>query len=559
MLTSVLIRQMSNALTTQALLTTAETWRSQLSHLRHELRTPLNALVGYSEMLCEEAAELAAPDLQRGFHQLNKQARRLLTLVNGLLEATRLDTGKLSLGLDNVLPKLRQQITPPAEELLALCGQLLERCTAVEAEALREDLEKVRAAGTALLKALVTPGHAPTRFLRMLAKPAAPPAADPANKVAPAKVLVVDGNEANCDILARQLYREGHMLFVASDSASAWRLLAQQSFELILLDVMMPELNGYELLARLKQAPEWRDLPVIVLSTLDDTASIVRCLELGAEDYLAKPFDPVILRKRIGATLERQRLREQLRGQLKTIQQELDVAARIQQSILPSQFPVSPYFELCAEMQPAREVGGDFYDFFMLDERRLGVVIGDVSGKGVPAALFMAVTRTLVKSVALTGKTAGECLQQVNRLLAEENSSFMFVSLFYGILNLADGRFEYANAGHNAPYYLDALGTVTPLPVASSIVLGINEDFAYQTEFVQLWPGDRLLLYTDGVTEAFNQGNDMFGEARLQRCLLHAGTARPSAMLPLIVEAVRQFAAGAPPSDDLTLLALRYL
>ena len=266
----------------------------------------------------------------------------------------------------------------------------------------------------------------------------------------------------------------------------------------------------------------------------------------------------------IDKTVKRVQALKQAQGeidQLRAIQQELAVATRIQQAILPCDFPPFPSvrgFDLFAEMIPAREVGGDFYDFFLLDEDRLGVAIGDVSDKGVPAAIFMAVTRTLLKSIALTGIAPGACLEQVNRLLSLENTSCMFVTLFYGILNIRTGAFSFCNAGHNPPFLLGGAGGAAALPVKQGVVLGINEMLTYDTETWQLGPGEGLLLYTDGITEAFNPGNEMFSEQRLKQCLDEIPGGSPKEIIRHVVNAVRVFAAEAPQSDDLTLLAVKH-
>jgi sigma-B regulation protein RsbU (phosphoserine phosphatase) len=233
----------------------------------------------------------------------------------------------------------------------------------------------------------------------------------------------------------------------------------------------------------------------------------------------------------------------------------------IQQSILPRTFPPFPHrrdFDIFAKSLPAREVGGDFYDFFLIDDHRLGLVIADVSGKGVAAAIFMAVSRTFIKAGAVTGIGPAECLQRANLLLCQDNDAAMFVTAFYGVLDLGSGTLVYANAGHNRPYLLRADDSLAALPGTGGMALGIMEDLVFRTEQVLLQPGDGLFLFTDGITEATNVRDEFFGEARLETLLREARGRTPDELLGHVLSAVRTFAGTAPQSDDLTALALRY-
>lgn len=242
------------------------------------------------------------------------------------------------------------------------------------------------------------------------------------------------------------------------------------------------------------------------------------------------------------------------------MRRELDIAAKIQQSILPRQFPPFPErrdIDIFAAMIPAREVGGDFYDFFLIDAQRLGFVIGDVSDKGVPAAIFMAVSRTLLKATALHGLPPGECLKRVNHLLCLDNSSQMFVTLFYGILNTATGALGYANAGHPAPFLLRRDGRVEALDPTGGVALGVVEGATYQARQTRLDLGDALLLFTDGVTEAMASDRSLFSERRLQHLLDGARGATAFDLIERVVSAVRSFAGNEPQSDDLTVMAVR--
>lgn len=241
---------------------------------------------------------------------------------------------------------------------------------------------------------------------------------------------------------------------------------------------------------------------------------------------------------------------------------ELRIASDIQKSILPRTFPAFPHrddFDLYAESIPAREMGGDFYDFFLLDQGRVGLVIADVSGKGVPAAIFMAVSRTMLKATAMQGGSPGECLRDVNNLLCPDNDAAMFVTVVYAILDTKTGDLEYGNAGHNLPYLLSSRVGITALENPGGMALGVLEDRVYPVKRVRLQPGDGLLLYTDGVTEAMDAAGHLFSAERLERLLRRIRDGSPAEIVRETVAEVRSYAAGEPQADDITLLALRYL
>ncbi len=246
------------------------------------------------------------------------------------------------------------------------------------------------------------------------------------------------------------------------------------------------------------------------------------------------------------------------RERLLAIEQEMNVARAIQASILKRDFPERSDVQIYAEMRPAREVAGDFYDFFFLDDDHLGFVIGDVSGKGVPAAIFMAMSRTLIKAVALNGGAPDECLRRANVMLCDEQLSNYFVTIFYGILDLRTGGVIYCSAGHLSPYLL-AEGKVRPLPRAGGIVLGVMEGARYGSGRFTMSPGDSLFLYTDGITEAMDSHRTMYAEGRLETCLQILNGHPLSDMVHGVIRDVEAFAADQAQHDDITAMALRYL
>jgi phosphoserine phosphatase RsbU/P len=383
------------------------------------------------------------------------------------------------------------------------------------------------------------------------------------------RILVVDDNDDNRYTLTLYLDLEGYSsVETAQDGEEAIARLQTAEFDLVLLDVMMPKVDGYQVLTWIKDRPRLRDLPVIMISALNEMNSVIRCIELGAVDYLLKPFNPVLLKARLGSTLEKKRLRDEINAHLARLEQELEAARRLQMAMVPQSFPKpSAAFplDLCASMEPAREVGGDLYDFFVTEDGKLCFLVGDVSGKGMPAALFMARTKSLIRITtelmrARHGASAGpaEIIARVNRELCQDNSDMMFVTLFFAMIEPATGELEFCNAGHNAPYRLNGK-TVETIEGGKGIILGVRPDAVYSTGRLALAPGDGVYLFTDGVTEANNAAEELFGETRLEAVLGAADGAPCAEIVKSVAYAVRGFVGDALPSDDITMLAIRRL
>lgn len=240
------------------------------------------------------------------------------------------------------------------------------------------------------------------------------------------------------------------------------------------------------------------------------------------------------------------------------IKNELDVARALQIAILPSAFPARGGFAGSARMTPATTMGGDFYDFIELPDGRIGIVMADVSGKGVPAAFFMAVSRTSLREQAAHHLSPGACLARTNDLLCTQNPMELFVTVFYGILDHETGVLTYANGGHNPPLVARADGSIEALDGQGGLVLGVMPGMSYPDHTVQLRPDDRLVLYTDGVTEAFNSSDEAYGVDRLISEIRAHGAGSPEALVEKIHSSVNEFAGTAPQSDDITLTALKW-
>ena len=381
------------------------------------------------------------------------------------------------------------------------------------------------------------------------------------------RILVVD-DEADIELLIRQRFRrraaEFEFVFARNGEQALETLEAHPDIDVVVTDINMPVMDGLTLLARLPECG--RSVKAVILSAYGDMTNIRTAMNRGAFDFLTKPIDfsdfETTLRKTL-QEVEAMRQGMEAQEQLVALRQELEIASRIQQSLLPRRFPAFPdrtEFELYAEMAPARLVGGDFYDFFLVDERRLGVVIGDVSGKGVPAALFMAVSRTLLRATALQGVSPADCLAYMNRVLGRQSGEDgVFVTVFYAILNTDSGEVEFAIGGHNPPYVVTTDGEIRELAEPGGVVVGLLRGVEYENGATTLAPGEALVLYTDGVTEAMDAEQKFFSERRLREVLSRLGPRAPEETVRAVLRAVDTFSGGEPQADDVTMLALRYL
>jgi serine phosphatase RsbU (regulator of sigma subunit)/FixJ family two-component response regulator len=430
-------------------------------------------------------------------------------------------------------------------------------------------------------------------------------------------LLIVDDNNVNRILLSRYITKLGHQAAQAGNGRQALEKLQSEPFDLVLLDVQMPEMDGYQVLKQLKANPRLRDIPVIMISAIEELESVVRCIELGAEDYLPKPFDPVLLNARISACLEKKRLRDHevaylqhvsrvidaavavetntfnpesleevarrpdalgnlarvfqhmvneihAREQRLThearvrerIEQEMRVAKLIQQTLLPRELPSLPNWRIAAHYQPAQAVGGDFYDFLPLPDGKLGIFIGDVSGKGVPAALVMATTRSVLRASAQSLITPGQVLEKVNDLLYLDIPTNMFVTCLYALLDPQEGRLHFANAGHVLPHRRRT-ASVTELR-ATGMPLGLMPSMHYEERETVLAPGDAVLFYSDGLVEAHDTMREMFGLARLQRLIAtHSGSS--AALIDYLLTELTCFTGAEwEQEDDITLVILQH-
>jgi sigma-B regulation protein RsbU (phosphoserine phosphatase) len=372
------------------------------------------------------------------------------------------------------------------------------------------------------------------------------------------RILIVDDVKTNIDILVQAL-RDDYKLSVALDGAAALRSVEKSPPDLVLLDIVMPGIDGYDVCRRLRTQESTRELPVMFLSSLEDVTDKARGFEVGGNDYLTKPFEILEVKARVRSLLKAKAYADAVR---EAMARDLRIAREIQMGILPADLPGTTKgtgLDVDAVIEPAREVGGDLYEVLRAADDRIVVALGDVSGKGIPAALFMAVAVTVLRTLARQIAEPDEILSRLNDELAEQNPRGMFVTLQCLVIDLAGRSVSCAGAGHHQ------LAIVSPgrpprLACASTgRPAGLMPSNPVERETLPLEPGDTFVLFSDGVSEAMNTAGDFYGEERLLAALSACAADSAGDIVRHVLADVRTFAAGAKQSDDITVLAARYV
>jgi len=382
------------------------------------------------------------------------------------------------------------------------------------------------------------------------------------------KILSVD-DEAPIELLMKQYFRRKirsgeYEFFFARNGLEALAILANHpDIEIILSDINMPEMDGLTLLSKVNETrnPATR---VIMVSAYGDMRNIRKAMNNGAFDFATKPIDmddlAMTIEKAV-AQINYVHESQKEHKELALLQEDLATASEIQQYFLPRQFPpfpeISDRLDIYASMSAAKDVGGDFYDFFRVDAEHIALVIADVCGKGIPAALFMAASQMIIHSKGSQRTSAAECLTEANHLLAVYSVDDMFVTVFYAIYHTTTGRLTYCNAGHNPPRVLRADGTIEELPGHGNLFMGALDGAVYKENTLQLGHGDALVMYTDGVTEAMNQKREEFGTERLDAMLKGMPDKSSRQIIEDVKAGITDFVAGAEQHDDITMLVLK--
>ncbi len=346
---------------------------------------------------------------------------------------------------------------------------------------------------------------------------------------------------------------------VALSDDEALALVAEgRTFDIALVSIDSPSVSGMTLFSKIEER-SFR-VPRVALASSSDLAGIRKAMNEGAVDFLLKPLtiaDVKATVERVLAEVERRRRNWRERTEYSALMREIDIAVDIQKRILPRDFPGIEGYAVHAATEPAKSMGGDFYDVFRLDDGRFGIVMADVSGKGIPAAFYMAVAHTLLRSVALSGGTPSDCMRQVNELLCEYHIPGMFVSAIYGVLDPASHTFAFSNAGHQPPYKRAGDGSLSTIAGGEGTVLGVMAEMEFGEERVKLAPEEFIFMFTDGVTEAFDAQRQQFSEERLEKSLAK-GPFREARRIVETVEAdVKRHVGDAEQNDDITALVVR--
>ena len=383
------------------------------------------------------------------------------------------------------------------------------------------------------------------------------------------KILIVSDGQPDINILLDLLKPDYEIEVKRSAEKLSETISISDPPDLILLDITIPKIIGHEVCRRLKAEKITRATPVILIADRKKIAKASKCLEMGAVDYITKPFFPPIVKARVKTHLILKHSMEELDKAYGIIESykdknedEISVGRKIQISMLPSEFPAYPdhdEFDVFATLLPAREFGGDFYDFFFIGDDRFCFCIGDVCGKCIPAASFMSITKSVIKSRAGDDFSTASILTHVNEELCEVNKTDTFASLFMGILNIKTGLLVYTNAGHKPPYIRPEQRALQMLDSFHGPVIGTVRGLVYKENRMVLSKNDMLLAYTDGITAARDNANNLFSEKRLAEFMSSCDCESVEDTVQATVSEVLRFENQADRLDDVTVLAVQFL
>ena len=377
------------------------------------------------------------------------------------------------------------------------------------------------------------------------------------------RILIVDDEPFNVDYLQQELDEFDYDLLTAFNGLEAFEKIQAEKPDLVLLDIMMPVMDGYAVLEKTKADPELRGIPIIVISANNDLKSVVKGIKMGAEDYLPKPFEPTILQARITSCLERKRLRDLEQLHLQSLKKEMNIARNIQKEFLPSKMPVLPGWEIAAYFKAANNVAGDFYDAFTLPDGNFIFVVGDVCGKGIGAALFMTLYRSLIRATATSSDLTVSPAERLMHAIFTTNqyistvheNTLTFATTFIGLLDSRAGTLFYINAGNEPPYLIRADGASETLPPSGPAV-GAIPDAKFSVRETRLETGDTLVAFTDGIPDSKTAQDEFFGYDRLKE-LMKLEITNPADFLNAIGDRLAAFTADSEQFDDITMLAVR--
>lgn len=540
----------------------SEEQRDANRSIRHAVRTYLNHLAGYGEVLREEAAEAGLEDLKTHYDSITQSGFSLRDVVIPCFRTA--DEGGPN-------PTERQGLE---REAYGILYDIIARIQTIKRLVTRDDrfladTEKILDAANAIVGLLedglkTEPAQEPTRPRPSLDEVTLPPA------TRTGRILIVDDDFFNRELLSRHLERQGHVVCVASDGIQALSLLRDASFDVLILDVMMPGMNGYQLLESLKSETALASLYVIVISSLDDTQSIARCIQLGAEDYLPREFEPIILRARIESCLEKKELKEKeslyvaaVRETERRLRAELQEGATYVRSLLPPQIE-KPDFSTDWVFIPSLSLGGDVFGYHPIcgvrGDRRLALYLIDVSGHGIEAALFSVTLMNLLKNQALPATDFGDpasVLTRLNESFRMEEQNNLYFTAWYGVWDPTKRELSYSSAGAPPALLLEAEGREVSL-ATEGMIIGLEEGAQYQNEQILIRPGSNLYLFSDGAYEVRLQDGSVLGIDAFAHILAEGAKKGIHPLLAPLVEKIRALSPSGRFEDDVSIVEFRF-
>ena len=374
----------------------------------------------------------------------------------------------------------------------------------------------------------------------------------------PASILIVDDTQANLRLLSQLLGQRGYNVRAVTNGARALASVEAEIPDLILLDIRMPGMDGYQVCQRLKELPQARDIPILFISALDEVEEKMKAFGAGGVDYITKPFQLEEVVARVETHLSLRRLQQSLQEANRRMQRELVLAAQVQASMMRSRLPLLPGWQLAVKLIPAKLTCGDFYDVLHLPGGKTAILIADVVDKGVGAALFMSMSFTLLRTfIQEHPENPEQVFLAVNRRILEDIQTDQFVTAFLGVLDPQTGELVYSNAGHNPPVLFRAANEeAIEFLRRSGPALGVLEELTWEQRRLRLAPGDVLIFYTDGVTDAENESRDFYGLERLLKAVRKNMRLPAEALREALLNDLYTFTQEASQMDDIALMIL---
>lgn len=372
------------------------------------------------------------------------------------------------------------------------------------------------------------------------------------------KILIIDDSPANLRLLSQILIEHGYQVRAVTNGPRALESMKVDRPDLVLLDIRMPGMDGFEVCQQIKENAQSRDVPVLFISALDEIHDKMKAFSVGGLDYITKPFQMEEVLARVRTHLLLWRLQNNLKEANQRMQRELILAAQVQSSIMRKQPSNPPGWQISVKVIPAKLTCGDFLDVIYLPDGRVALLIADVVDKGVGAALFMAMSCALLRTYVHEHPANPErVFQAVNQRILEDTETEQYVTVFLAMMNLESGELIYANAGHNPPIFVhdDANETIESLE-RTGMALGVLEDVSWEQRGVQLSPGDTLVLYTDGITDAENPNHEFYGYDRLLKSIQENKGIKAEELQKSILDSVFGFTQEASQSDDIAMIVL---